>query len=316
MIPLALYPETATERTRWILERRGSRNACDPRRPYSDFLEQEPGPDGTSWLCHTLLLTNRECAFRCLMCDLWQDTLETPTEPGAVAQQVREALSARGASGARTLKLYNAGSFFDPGQVPPEDYQEIAALAKRFERVVVESHTAFLRGGHAARVLAFRDALAPTTLEVAIGLETVHEGALARLNKRMSVEDFRHAAAFLAESGIALRVFLLVRPPFLSEEEGVEWGCRSLDLAQACGAGFVALLPTRAGNGALEALAVQGHYAPPTLQSVETCLRYGLGLGGTLRVTADLWDIEPFIHSKEDHACVARIAALNARQLG
>jgi archaeosine synthase beta-subunit len=106
-------------------------------------------------------------------------------------------------------------------------------------------------------------------------------------------------------------VFMLVRPPFLSEEEGVAWGCRSLDMAASCGATFAALLPVRAGNGALEALAAQGHYAPPSLTSVETCLRYGQSLSTPMRVTADLWDIEPFVRTDDDRACVERIRVLN-----
>ena len=320
MTPLTLYPKKSTERTRWILKHRGPKTPHVSTLPYGNFLEAEPGPDGTPWLCHTLLLTNRECAFRCLMCDLWQDTLDTPTQPGAIAAQVAASLSpspcGTGESKRRALKLYNAGSFFDPGQVPRDDYSEIAAHIRNseFDRVIVESHTAFLGGKHAEHVLAFRDAIAPAALEVAIGLETVHEQALEKLNKHMSVEDFRRAAGFLAENKIALRVFLLVRPPFLSEDEGVEWGYRSLDTASACGATFAALLPTRAGNGALEALALQGHYAPPTLQSLEECLRYGLGLDTKMRVTADLWDIEPFIHNNADQACVGRIAAMNTNQ--
>ncbi len=317
MLSLPLYPDSPTERTRWILARRGPKTSHDPRQPYGSFIEDEPGPDGTLWRCHTLLLTNRECAFRCLMCDLWQDTLDTTTESGAIAAQVaslppnpRPTEEPMGCA----LKLYNAGSFFDPGQVPTADYQAIADKARHFDRVIVESHTAFLRGKHVERVLAFQDAIAPATLEVAIGLETVHEEALEKLNKRMTVADFRHAAAFLALNQIALRVFLLVRPPFLTEEEGVEWGCRSLDVAHECGATFAALLPTRAGNGALEALAEQGHYTPPKLQSLEACLRYGQSLEGTMRVTADLWDIEPFVKSDDDRACVTRIAELNQNQ--
>ncbi|MCX6367354.1 MAG: radical SAM protein [Armatimonadetes bacterium] len=313
MLSLPLYPDSPTERTRWILARRGPKNNHPPRQPYGSFVEDEPGPDGTLWRCHTLLLTNRECAFRCLMCDLWQDTLDTTTESGAIAAQVSTLLPSSPPNPGRrvALKLYNAGSFFDPGQVPVEDYAAIADKARHFDRVIVESHTAFLKGKLAERVLAFRDAIAPAALEVAIGLETVQEVALEKLNKRMTVDDFRHAAAFLAQNQIALRVFLLVRPPFLTEEEGVEWGCRSLDVAHACGATFAALLPTRAGNGALEALAEQGHYAPPKLQSLEACLRYGQSLEGMMRVTADLWDIEPFVKNDDDRACVARITELN-----
>lgn len=307
LLPLP-YPKDPAARTRWIVARRGAKRSLDPQRPYGVFTEEEPGPDGTLWPCHTFLLTNRECAFRCLMCDLWQDTLDAPLPPGSLAQQVRAIPQTT-----RAVKLYNAGSFFDPGQVPPEDALALAEAVCGVERVIVESHTAFLRGKHAEQVLRFRDAIAPAVLEVAIGLETVHPEALEKLNKRMTVADFRQAAAFLSAHGIALRVFLLVRPPFLSEEEGVEWGCRSLDEAHACGATFAALLPTRAGNGALEALAAQGDFAPPTLESVEACLRYGLSLGG-MRVTADLWEIELFVRNAEDRARVARIAQWNHAQ--
>ena len=309
MTSLALYPENPAARTRWIVGHRAKKRTMNPHLPYGAFTEEEIGPDGAPWQCRTFLLTNRECAFRCLMCDLWQDTLDTPVAPGTVAQQVTGI-----PPGVRAVKLYNAGSFFDPGQVPPEDDAAIADTVRRVERVIVESHTAFLQGKHAQRVLRFRDAIAPATLEVAIGLETVHERALEKLNKRMTLDDFRRAANFLQESGIALRVFLLVRPPFLSEEEGVEWGCRSLDVAKACGATFVTLLPTRAGNGALEALAEQGHYTPPALESVEACLRYGLNLG-EMRVTADLWDIEPFVRSEMDRARIACIAEMNRAQV-
>ena len=59
---------------------------------------------------------------------------------------------------------------------------------------------------------------------------------------------------------------------------------------------------------------MRGHYAPPTLQSVETCLRYGLSLGRSMRVTADLWDIESFVHDDDGRACVERIAQMNQAQ--
>ena len=56
------------------------------------------------------------------MCDLWRDTLETDTPPGAIPHQIELALArrARTCAGDRDdLKLYNAGSFFDDRAVPP-----------------------------------------------------------------------------------------------------------------------------------------------------------------------------------------------------
>ena len=73
--------------------------------------------------------------------------------------------------------------------------------------------------------------LIPGQLEVAVGLETAHPEVLARLNKKMTLDAFRRAADFLAEHDIALRVFVLLSPPFMPADEALEWACRSLDLA-------------------------------------------------------------------------------------
>ena len=74
----------------------------------------------------TIFLTNRECPWKCLMCDLWKNTLEDSVPPGAIPEQIREAL--RVLPPARRIKLYNAGSFFDGRAVPPEDHAAIAEL--------------------------------------------------------------------------------------------------------------------------------------------------------------------------------------------
>ena len=126
---------------------------------------------------------------------------------------------------------------------------------------------------------------------MAIGLETAHPGILARLNKGMTIERFRRAAEFLSREGIALRVFVLVGLPFLSEKESLDWACRSVELAFDCGAAVVSLIPTRAGNGALDALAQRGEFSPPALAALEDALSFGLSLRRG-RVLADLWDLE------------------------
>lgn len=122
-----------------------------------------------------------------------------------------------------------------------------------------------------------------------MGLETVHPQVLERLNKRMTVEQFSAAANKLREHDIALRAFVLVKPPFMTEEEAVHWAKRSLDHAFDCGATAVTLIPTRAGNGAVDALALAGEFEPPQLSTVEASMEYGLSLKQG-RVFVDLWD--------------------------
>ena len=273
--------------------RRGPKESLDPWTPYAFLAEDEVGPTGERVATATVFLTNRECPFSCLMCDLWQKTLDERVPVGAIPAQIRHALSHLGPD-ARQIKLYNAGSFFDPQAIPPDDYPEIARAVAGFERVIVECHPAFL--ADPARCLRFRDLLAAgggAHLEVAVGLETVHEAALAFLNKGMTRDEFARTAAFLRAAGISLRVFLLVRPPLLSEAEGVVWAKRSLDFAFDAGASVCALIPTRAGNGAMEQIGAAGRWNAPSLAAVEAAQRYGLSLRRG-RVLSDLWDVERF----------------------
>ena len=381
---MSIYPEHATERDRWILARRGARNKLDPFKPHAFLVEEERAESGEIVSVATIFLTNRECPWRCVMCDLWKNTLMETVPSGAIPAQIDYALaeltkqrsagfqpaSSRDIRVAgsnreqrlspdaqarmpalRRIKLYNSGSFFDLRAVSPEEHEAIAQRVAVFDRVIVECHPALI--GESA--LKFRDLLNATEacaanpppapkmslrkrspsprpsppgegepdpadspvsscrgplrrmdasdgghshaatikLEVAMGLETAHPQVLAKLNKRMTLDQFRRAAEFLRENGIALRVFILVKPPFLDEAEALLWARRSIDFAFDCGATVASLIPTRFGNGALETLAEHGEFSPPKLATLEAALDYGVRLQRG-RVFADLWDLEKF----------------------
>src|SRR5262249_6667868 len=159
-----------------------------------------------------------------------------------------------------------------------------------FERIIVESHPRLIGRrttefhnllrrvngapvspsdrGRGVRGEGVTSDYAKGRLEVAMGLETVHPDVLPRLNKRMTLDDFAAATRALTAQGIGVRAFILVRPPFLSDREGLEWAKRSLDFAFSLGVACCSLIPTRAGNGAMERLAELGLFAPPSLESL------------------------------------------------
>jgi radical SAM enzyme (TIGR01210 family) len=287
---------------------RPSRNAVDPYRPYAFFVEEEFGVSGAVEPIATVFITNRECPWRCVMCDLWRNTVTEAVPFGAIPAQIDYALERM--PPAKTIKLYNSGSFFDPGAIPVEGYAAIAERVNGFERVIVESHPALV----GARCLEFRGMLSGR-LEVAMGLETAHPELLEKLNKRMTLDQFAAAADFLRRNDVDLRVFILVQPPFMKAEEASYWAQRSLDFAFDCGATAATLIPTRGGNGAMETLAEADEFAPPRLELVEEAARYGVGLGRG-RVFVDLWDL------KQDLGCddcyelrIARLRAMNLRQM-
>jgi radical SAM enzyme (TIGR01210 family) len=285
---------SAGARDAFIVSRRPARQAPDPWRAHGVTVEHEPTGTGDLAEVVTVFLTGRECPWRCAMCDLWKYTTEGDTPVGAIPHQI-QALRPGAAPlvQGRHIKLYNAGSFFDPRAVPPADYRAIAAAVAGFSRVIVESHPALV----GPRVDDFLEALSAEAigdaprLEVAMGLETAHPAALERLNKRMTVGQFRHAASELGRRDVALRVFVLVAPPFVPAGEQAEWLRRSVDVAFDAGATAVSLIPMRDGNGTVEALGAQGVYVPPTLDVFDDAMDAALERARG-RVFADLWDLE------------------------
>lgn len=291
----------------WILQLRSAKNQLDPTRPYAYFVERERTIEGAVDDVATVFLTNKECPFRCLMCDLWKNTTDEPVAPGVIPGQIRWALDRL--PPAQHIKLYNSGNFFDPQAIPPDDYRQIAETVRSFETVVVESHPRMV----GRRCLAFHELLTPE-LHVAIGLETVHPDVLLKLNKRMTLKDFEQAVHTLRVHGMQARAFILLRPPYLSEAEGIIWARRSIDFAFDVGVECSTIIPTRSGNGAMEVLTRRGDFAPPSLDSLEVVLEYGIAQRRG-RVFADLWNIEkmsPDVPFKA--ARVERLARMNLTQ--
>ncbi len=279
------YPPYKTDST-WIVSKRGPKNPVDPFIPVNFFVEKELTARGHVEDVATIFLTNRECPFHCLMCDLWKNTTDKPVPEGAIPAQIEYALSRLPET--KHLKLYNSGSFFDPQAIPVNDYPEISRLIKHFETVLVESHPAFIN----ENTLYFNK-LIHAELQVAIGLETVHPEVLPRLNKKMTLQDFEKSVQFLLSQGIGTRAFILLRPPFLSEEEGIFWAEKSIVHAFGTGVKTCVIIPVRQGNGALDTLKEEGFFSPPDIISLEKVLEYGitLKLGNVL---ADLWDLDRF----------------------
>jgi archaeosine synthase beta-subunit len=271
---------------RWIVSNRGRKNSVDPKKPYAWLIEKERTASGKIEDTAIIFLTNSECPFHCLMCDLWKNTTDGPVPVGAIPDQIKWALSEL--PDVRHLKLYNSGSFFDGRAIPEDDYQKIASLVKDFDTVIVESHPKLINN----KCLVFRDMLKPE-LQVAMGLETANQEILSKLNKQMTLDDFATASGFLSKYGILSRAFILLRPPFLSESKGIYWAERSIDFAFGAGVECCTVIPVRSGNGAMDLLQGMGRFTPPDIYSLEKVLEYGIGLN-VGRVFADTWDLRLF----------------------
>jgi radical SAM enzyme (TIGR01210 family) len=270
----------------WILSCRGKKNSVDHRKPYGWVVEKERTASGRIEDIAIIFLTNRECPFHCLMCDLWKNTTDESVPAGAISDQIEWALSQL--PDVKHLKLYNSGSFFDERAIPEKEYKRIASLLENYETVIVESHPRLIN----EKCLRFRNLLKPE-LQVAMGLESANPEILRKLNKKMTTEDFKNSVSFLTQNGIRSRAFILLRPPFLSESEGIYWAERSIDYAFSTGIECCTVIPVRAGNGAMDQLLEKGLFSPPDISSLESVLEYGIGLNSG-RVFADTCDFHLF----------------------
>ncbi|HRQ50017.1 MAG TPA: hypothetical protein PLR74_05755, partial [Agriterribacter sp.] len=253
-----------------IVELRPSKNRLSPFVPYHFLHEREPGLLGGIETVNTVFLTGKECVFRCLMCDLWKNTLDEPVPAGAIVRQIDHALERL--PKADVIKLYNNGNFFDTKAIFPGDYPAISARVAGYKRVIVENHPK-LCNQHCIEL----NNLLNGKLEIAMGLETIHPGALPKLNKQITPEDFQKATAFLLRQHIDVRAFVLLNPPYITNDnENVLWALKTIQFAFDSGAVRCAVIPVRPGNGVMEMLWKNNDYTPPSLAMLEAVFEKAL----------------------------------------
>jgi len=243
------------------------------------FCEPELTRNGIVEDHNIILTTNKECPFKCVMCDLWQNTLDYKVEEGVVAKQVHVALETLPV--AKHLKLYNAGTFFDRQSIPKQDTFDIADMIhlRGYETLIVEAHPKVI----GASCFEFAEYLQPQ-LDVAMGLETVDPNVLPRLNKNMTLDDFNRATTNLLEHDIFVRAFILLRTPWQNEEEGVHWAKESIDFAQSIGVECCTVIPLRP-NTRIEDI----EFDPPLPESLDEVVAYGQAKNKG-RVFGDTWN--------------------------
>ena len=180
---------------------------------------------------------------------------------------------------------------------------------RHFRTVIVENHPRLCNG----RCADFQQQLG-TQLEIALGLETSHAPTLAKLNKQMTIDDFARSCELLLQAQIRIRAFILLKPPWTSEEQGIVRALESVRFAFDCGVSCCAVIPVRPGNGIMEQLGQQGLFTPPRLSSLELVMRECLSWNRG-RVFADLWDARQFADDPAGaDAQMARLETMNLHQ--
>lgn len=216
--------------------------------------------------CLTIILRTKGCHWnKCLMCGYSQDADKRVTAEN-LQNQFGYALN-KFEEDFDMVKIFTSGSFFDEREIPQDIreyiYQKVADNG--VEKLSVESRPEFITRDK----LIDNEAGVGVVPEVGIGLETSNDFIRENcINKGFTFEDFKKAALLLRDANALVKVYLLLKPPFLSEREAIEDTIKSaLDVKGY--ADVVSINPTHIPSKTyIKVLWSKGMYRPPWLWSM------------------------------------------------
>ena len=242
-----------------------ARRRRDPREPVSVWREKEH-LDGKLVDAGVVILRTSGCAHSkgsgCTMCGYNVESSVEVSEQD-LHRQLEKAFPS--VDGVGFLKVYTSGSFLDEREMPASVRGSVLRwCAERGARLLFESRAEFVTDDSLAGPLALHD-----DIEVAIGLESANDRVLKyAINKDMTVADFEAAANTVKKAGAALRSYVLLKPPFLTEAEAVEDAKATMRYA-APRSHTISLNPVNVQSGTtVERLWRTWAYRPPWLWSV------------------------------------------------
>ena len=170
------------------------------------------------------------------------------------------------------LKIYTSGSFLDEREVSAETREAVARwAAENGCRLLFETRPEFVERRTLEPLAAVHD-----DIEVALGLESSNDRVLRHsINKGFTRADYERAAQTVRSLELAVRTYVLLKPPFLTEAEAVSDAVSTIAYASQL-SDTISLNPVNVQKGTLvERLWRDWSYRPPWLWSVLEVLSAG-----------------------------------------
>lgn len=227
----------------------------------------------------TIVIPTKGCSWAlsesggCSVCGYVNDSSRShPIPSNRILDRIEQLLNRNYQKKPIILKIFNSGSFFDEEDVPQNLRLSIVKLLKENERIrklAVESRPQYILNNVNA-IEQLKNQIDPIFLEIGIGLESSNNAVLRDcLNKGVFVEDYEKSVQKLQSSGIRIKSYIFIKPPFLTELEAINDAIKTAQDAFKIGTDIISLNPCNIQNGTLiHHLYRKDSYQPPWLWSI------------------------------------------------
>lgn len=251
---------------------RDDRSPPDRTSPVTMWKEDDV-LDGKRVRAMVIILRTRGCWWAhkegCTMCGYNNESILDISE-AELFQQLEKAAAKYQSE--PMVKVYTSGSFLDEKEIPETVRNKFFEIFAAAQRVLFESRPEF--------VIASRlEKLPKDKCMVALGLETSNDELLSRaIRKGFTYSDYLRAAKELNAAGIPVRTYLLLKPPLLTEAQGIADAVNSIRMSAEFSES-VSINPINVQSGTkVEELWRRGDYRPPWLWSLMEVIRQGKGI--------------------------------------
>ena len=220
--------------------------------------------DGKIVDAFVFILRTKGCSWAhisgCSMCGYFKECYDAGYEE--IKKQINEAYKSY--EGEEIVKIFTSGSFFDEDEIP-KDLQFY--IFKKFEakKFIVESRPEYIDG-----IEDFNN----IRLEIAMGLESANDKVLEySINKGFTFDKWKKAAEKIISYGKELKVYILIKPPFLTEKDAIKDAIDSVEKIKEM-VDTISFNPVAIHSKTLiEFLWRRNLYSPPWLWSVVEVLK-------------------------------------------
>lgn len=226
----------------------------------------------------TITLTPAGCTWAaaggCTMCGEFEGSLKFSKIPAEfhIAQFASAAAKYVKKYQPTWLRIEQEGNFINEEEVMEEaqfTILRLASLLKGIDRITIEARPFYITE---KKVKKMKEALDGSDVELEIGMGLEAENDVIRnvcVNKGERKEDFERAVKLLNENGFFPLAYVLLKPPFLTEAEGICEAIKTIRYANSIGFKRISLEPMSLHKyTVVDALANAEQYQVPWLWSV------------------------------------------------